>query len=67
MAWIGNQFCEWQEPFVTQNSTLNFLKLCENDFWVMRKLSLASDLVCILGIMLDYNSFMLNTNVVVRP
>jgi len=52
---------------VTQNSTLNFLKLCENDFWVMRKLSLASDLVCILGIMLDYNSFMLNTNVVVRP
>jgi hypothetical protein len=33
---------------------------------VVKKLTLASDLVCILGIMLDYNSFMLN-NVVVKP
>ncbi len=52
---------------MTQNFALNFLKLCENDFWVMRKLSLTSDLVYILSIMLDNNSFMLNTNVVVRP
>jgi hypothetical protein len=33
---------------------------------VVRKLSFASDLVYILGIMLDYNSSMLS-NVVARP